>query len=187
MNTKFEIRRKIMHIVIGILALCLLLAFGWQFAIVLLLGSIIFLILAKKSKLKIIRWLIDKFERDDKKQKLPGFALFSLLFGISASYILFPVDIALASAMVSILGDSTAALIGNRIGKTRIYGKKTLQGTLGGFIFSFFGALLFLPLIDAVFISIIGMLFELLCPQKWDDNIFVPVASGIILVIKRLI
>jgi dolichol kinase len=87
------------------------------------------------------------------------------------------------------VGDPAAALIGSKLGSIKLYGKKTLEGSMA-FVFASFiafmvyASLLYdIPLVPLVQIAgvaaVTGAIAELYCPVPTiDDNLLVPVATA---------
>ncbi|MCF7805741.1 MAG: SEC59/DGK1/VTE5 family protein [Candidatus Marinimicrobia bacterium] len=98
--------------------------------------------------------------------------------------LLFPKFIAIAGLLTLSIGDSAAALIGRPFGKHKLYGEKTWEGTLAFLISSVIVVSLIpgIPIWAAILSSVAGACVELFF-NVVDDNIFIPVASGIVLVL----
>lgn len=88
-------------------------------------------------------------------------------------------DVAILATLYLILGDSSAALAGRHIGRTRIYGRKTLEGSLVGFSVDMAVAFVlpFLSFEAKVAGALVAVLSELL--PGLDDNLVIPLASGL--------
>jgi dolichol kinase len=69
-----------------------------------------------------------------------------------------------------------------KFGRTRIpYNKgKNLEGTLFGFLFGFLGAMIFVDPVRALIAATVAMLVESL-PSPINDNLTIPLASGLVL------
>jgi len=105
-----------------------------------------------------------------------------LALGIILSLILFPTPINYASIAIVSLGDSTASIFGKIFGKTLIpFNKgKSLEGSIAGFAFAFFGAAFFLHPLQAFIGAIVSTVVESL-PLPINDNLSTPLATGAIL------
>ena len=104
--------------------------------------------------------------------------------GIIISLLFFPAPIAYTSIAVLTLGDGFASIFGRIIGKTPIHfnRKKTLEGTICGFVCAFLGSIQFVnPLIALVAVSA-GMLAESI-PLPIDDNLVIPLSTGMTLIV----
>jgi dolichol kinase len=102
------------------------------------------------------------------------------LFSSVLTILLFPKPIAIASLLILILSDTSAALIGKGIGKHRVFGK-TVEGSAAFLICSLLIVWLYpgLDRFSGTLASVGATLIELL-PVRLDDNLTIPlVASGI--------
>jgi phosphoserine phosphatase/dolichol kinase len=108
-------------------------------------------------------------------------------FGIILPLIIFPPSTAYASIAILTLGDGSATLFGKKLGRTRFpFNKaKNLEGSFFGFIFAFLGANLFVDPLRAFIAATTGMLIECL-PTPVNDNLIVPIASGLALTLTLL-
>ena len=105
-----------------------------------------------------------------------------VFIGSCISVYLFNENVAIIAILVMSLSDSAAAIIGIKFGKTRLF-NKSLEGTLAFLISAFViihilsPAPLFLTLITAISVSII----ELTSIPSFNDNLLIPISTGIIL------
>jgi len=183
----FELARKSAHLIVGLCALSVIFYLGYVGTFLLIIAASLFIFLAhinKTRKMTLIDFLLRAFER--KNAKFPGKGLFTLLLGISLTYIIFPEDIAFGAMMVVIVGDTVSNLGGKYFGKIKLYKTRTLEGFLGGIVFSIIGAQLFLPLNEAIIASVVGMIIEIFCNETFDDNLFIPLASALSIFLFRL-
>ena len=191
MKNHFEIKRQLAHILLGFVSLLLLYLYGRYAVYGLLTTAVGFLFLAflNEHNLKIypINYLVKTFEREEYKNKLPGKGFFFLFFGIALTYIIFPKEIAFASIMILTFGDSSSTIFGISLGKNKLFLKKTIEGSLFGFIFSFLGAILFVHWGYALFASIVAAFIEILTPNDIDDNLLIPLFSGFAMMLLKLI
>jgi dolichol kinase len=93
--------------------------------------------------------------------------------------------LAVGAVMVAAIGDGMAAIIGIRFGKHRIRDKRTLEGSLAGFIFGFLAflplwVLLNIPLIYGLIAAVMLLLVDISAPPL-DDNLLNPIAIGLTL------
>jgi dolichol kinase len=95
---------------------------------------------------------------------------------------LFDPEVAAASLVFLIIGDTLAAMVGKAWGRTRIFGK-TLEGFLAGWVSSFLVAWALVPgfgpwpLLAA---SFVGAVVEIL-PIPVDDNFRIPLVTALVL------
>ena len=92
---------------------------------------------------------------------------------------LFPKPVAVLALMFLILGDTVAAIVGKWIGRVRLIGGKTLEGSIACFLVCF-GLTLLMPGVPPL-VGLVGALtatiFELL-PIPLDDNFRIPLSAG---------
>jgi dolichol kinase len=106
-----------------------------------------------------------------------------ILMSVCLSVLLFPKPIAVCALSFIIVGDTFAAIIGRPWGKHR-FGDKSIEGSLGCFA----GALLVacfapgIPLAIGIPGAVVATLVEA-APIKLDDNITVPLASGLVMLL----
>jgi len=100
--------------------------------------------------------------------------------GIMLSLILFPDPACYATIAILTLGDSSAMIFGKVLGRTAYsFNKiKSVEGSFFGFLFAFFGALVFVSPVKALIGATVGMLVECL-PLPISDNLTVPMSAGL--------
>lgn len=110
-----------------------------------------------------------------------------LLTGVLIVVLLFPRDIVLLTMLYLALADPLASLIGIKYGKDKLFGHKSLQGTLAAYVvcalltFSFLqthGILLDRIMIVTLLGGLIGCLAELIPIGNIDDNFTLPLVSA---------
>ncbi len=118
------------------------------------------------------------------KPELYEFATSPILFalGIAISLLIFPAPIRYVAITVLTLGDGFAHIFGMKFGNIRLpFNKgKNLEGTIFGFLFAFFAALIFVDPVKALIGAAVGMIMEGL-PLPVNDNLTMPLASGLVL------
>ena len=183
---KFEWNRQIFHIFLGI-AIVALLKFGFISKEAILIGIIMGIILSclsRKIKIPVIHPLLQKFERKQELEKFPGKGIIFYFIGVYIALLLFSKEIAMASIMVLALGDSISHIYGLHYGKIKHPLSKTkfLEGTIAGFIAGFLGAVIFIPLIEALTASLAAMIVEAIeikiGTEQVDDNLIMPFVAG---------
>jgi len=180
---KGELRRQFIHFLFGSFFIALIAVFGteyglWTLSTLLVLGLIVSLAIKKGYPMPVMFQIMEKVERSTEK-RLPGKA--ALLFFLSAiiTILVFQQqNIVLGALCVAVFGDAASTVFGLRFGKHRIAGKKTLEGTIGGILVSFFFLLFLFQWQIALLAAAIGMLAELL---PLDDNFTIPIAAGAML------
>ena len=111
-----------------------------------------------------------------------------VFIGSAATIFLFNEKVAIISLLVMSLSDSAAAIIGIKYGRTYLF-NKSLEGSSAFFITS---SIIIISLSPALFIvNIIAVLtsvvIELLSTPVLNDNLFIPVATGIILTVGGVV
>ncbi len=100
---------------------------------------------------------------------------------------LFPADIAFISLAFLAIGDTLAAVIGVRFGKRKIpKTDKSVEGTLACFIGTFLFAIFFINSIIALTGALVASIAEV-SKISIDDNIKIPIASGIMMSVVKLL
>jgi len=201
MNSKnkipiIEIKRKLLHIISGILPLLLLsynLINTFALFIMLCLGIAVS-ILSLKFRIPIVSYFLNNFERDKDKKNLPGRGLIFAFAGCILALKLFPFQISLAAIAILTFADPISYLVGCKFGKTKTFlcNTKNIEGSLAGALISSLIALFFVPLYLALPGAIVAMIFELLTIKiqnlELDDNFIIPLATGTaMLLIENLI
>jgi dolichol kinase len=102
-----------------------------------------------------------------------------LLIAVLLTIHLFDKPVAVLALAFLILGDTVAAIVGKSIGKHKLLGGKTVEGSLACFLMCL-GLSLLMPGIP-FFVGLVGattaMIFELL-PIPLDDNFRIPLSAG---------
>lgn len=92
----------------------------------------------------------------------------------------FEKTLAIICIFFMILGDMSAALVGKMWGRTKLLGKKSLEGSTACFLVCVAIALVKLDPIIAVVGALVATLVELM-PVPIDDNLTVPLVSGAVM------
>lgn len=129
---------------------------------------------------KIFGFIMRKHEKDSKKKNLNG-ATYVLLSAVIV-ILIFPKVFVVTAFAVLIIGDSSAALIGRKFGKTKFL-LKSLEGTLAFFVSSCFVVLL-APKVEGnlteyaigIIAVAVGAITENISGEWADDNFTIPIA-----------
>ncbi len=187
--TPLEIRRQLLHIVLGLVLVTLLnhgILDTWSLFWILVLGIIISWI-SVHHRIPIIGWFLDKFER---KQVRPGKGVITYFIGVILALQLFPMEIAYAAILILAVGDGVSSLIGpfGKL-KTKLSDKKLLEGTIAGAAFGGSAAMVFVTPLEAFIAAFIAMVFEAMeirFNQKLlNDNVTIPLVAGVVIVLLR--
>ncbi len=186
-----SLRRRLFHMSAG---LCIVVAFWFLPKIPLLvsLGSLTFLFLIfELTRLRvpgINRWFIAHFEsisREKERSSLTGSSY--VLIAALVSYLAFGKEIAILCVSFLAVGDVAAAVVGQRFGRTRLWGK-ALEGDLAcffsclaiGFILYYLGLNVILPTIA---IGAIGAAVGQAIQTPVDDNLTIPLLAGVLMAV----
>lgn len=184
--TKGELARKAIHYTASLIPLLYYFFFERRTALVILGIISVVILVAEVSRmlipalsslyLRIFGWMIREHEA---KNSLTG-ATF-VFIGSFLTIFFFPREIATTVLLFLTVGDPTACLFGMSFGKIKIF-NKTLEGTLA-FVVSSFIATIWVPGIPlhVKFAGVITAAAVELLPKKFDDNIAIPIISGIII------
>lgn len=188
-DAKFELRRQLLHIVVGVLLIASLFISAHLYRangpvyleFVIFLGLLVLLVMihdrSSSKRSGITSTLFSAFERPGARQ---GYGAFWYGMGTLLLFVFINDINFLAASLVALgIGDGIATLVGSR-GKMRnpLNPKKTVEGTLAFFIstaaisFFFIGPLAFV-------LALLTALVESL-PPKFDDNFTIPLVCIII-------
>lgn len=124
--------------------------------------------------------------RQSEKDGFSGLPFYAL--GSSISLYLFQEKLAILSIFFLVFADPISSLFGILLGKDKILPNKSIQGSMAGFFTCYLITMLFLRehdvtstnvLVYCVIAGIIGSLSELLSAFNIDDNLTIPVVSGL--------
>lgn len=104
-----------------------------------------------------------------------------MLISVVICIAVFPPDIAFVAISFLAIGDTLAALIGRKFGKRKLFGtNKSLEGSIACFLGTFIFALFYLNPLIAFSGAFAAALAESI-PIWVDDNIKVPIISGVVM------
>lgn len=181
-----ELKREILHILVGITALFLLIyniISPLIIFIILAIGVFVSLLILK-IRIPLISWFLDNFERNKDKNMLPGRGIIFAVAGSLLALELFDLDIALASIIILTFADPISHLFGKAFGRTKspINKTKNIEGHIAGAIISSLMAMFFVHPILAISGAITAMLFESIVIEiqkiQLDDNLIIPLVAG---------
>ncbi len=186
--------RKIWHISIGTACLITVLrssepTFFWgKVTMGIALAGFIFDLVRKKAPAlnKIVLKVMGPLMRRSEREGMTGLPFYAL--GCSISLFFFQRDIALMSCMFLIFADPISSFFGVLYGKDKLLPNKSLQGAVAGFFTCYLICLFYLVntatigthlLIFSIIAGLIGALSELISAFNIDDNLTIPVISGL--------
>lgn len=135
------------------------------------------------------RKLIMRLDRDNLPRPFMG--PFWFYMGFFLAYLLFPLEIAMASCAILSVGDALSTLVGKSIGRREYLPGKTAEGSMAFFAGAFFVAALMVSPIMAFTGALVGALVEPLPSLKHfkklssrdliDDNLLIPLVAGLVM------
>jgi dolichol kinase len=182
MKLNLEVKRKIAHILLGVL-IVLMLSFGIINKIHIFFLTILIIILSflnKKHKIPIVYRLMHTLERDENVGKFPGKGLIFYFIGVFLVLSFFPLDIAIPAILILAFADSVGHLFGIKYGKKKhpYVSTKFVEGWIAGFIAGFIAAFVFVPWPEALAASFFAMLVDgieiKIGAEEIDDNLIIP-------------
>jgi dolichol kinase len=148
----------------------------YTFVAVIFIGVIIADAVSRGIKIPLFSYLINKLEREG---SFPGKGALFFFVGVLFCLQFFGSEITVTSIIVLSVLDSVSTVAGVNFGKTKIFGKKTLEGMLAGIAASVIVLAIFTSPATAVILSVVAGITELLSPV--DDNLTIPLTVCIVL------
>jgi diacylglycerol kinase (CTP) len=193
-RSDLHILRKLWHMSTGAIGLFIFLHSGqsqnfWATVILLIaLGG--FSMDLVRNKVPVLNKLVIKFMgplmRRSEKDGVSGLPFYAL--GVSLSLFFYSRDIAIVSTMFLVFSDPLSSFFGVLYGKDKILPNKSLQGAVAGFFTCYLITLFYAMntselgthlLIFAIVSGVIGSASELVSAFNIDDNLTIPVISGL--------
>ena len=193
-RSELHLLRKLWHIGTGSLALYLYYKTDFNKSIwpiaafVIVIGEFIFDFFRLKSQRvnKLAFKVGGPFYRDSEKSGISGLPYYAL--GVALSLFFFKESIALLSIWYLVFSDPLSSFFGVLFGKDKILPNKSLQGSAAGFCTCYLITLFYCLnyanphqniLGFAILAGLIGSISELLSAFGVDDNLTIPVVSGL--------
>lgn len=176
-----ETKRKVLHIVSGMVFLAMLMLFGRTKLIALLVaillgGLVVINLLFLKMKVPITGWFVRNFERS--QVRFPGYSTAWYVAGLLIAATVLRPQGEIAAVICSLaLGDGISAIYGER-GKRKLFYNpdKTLEG-LAAFFVATLVSVIFVGWVGIPF-AIAAAIFESL-PIGIDDNFSIPLFGAV--------
>jgi dolichol kinase len=189
-----HLARKIWHFATGFLGIILYFKIGFSLFYVgvtcVALALIFFMLdfirlrseVVNKVFCKTTRWIL----RDSEVNQLAGHSFYAL--GVGLSLLLFEKDVALLSILFLVFADPLSSLIGGVYGREKFLPNKSIEGSLTCFIVCYALSFFFLKsmgysgtkmFVFSLIAGVVGSFSELISAFKVDDNLTIPVVSGI--------
>lgn len=186
-----EIKRKVIHLGNSVIPLSYYFFVQDRITMVWILFSVTIFFVAVDYFRYHIEWIQKWFgiffssmlRKHELEGKLTG-ATWAFIGG-TISVFIFEKDIAVLALLFMSVGDTVAALIGQRYGTTKI-GKKTIEGFAGGLVSCIFISIFFPSVIwiNRIAGSLTASLIEL-SSIPIDDNLMIPIISGGVMTLLR--
>ena len=200
MRSDLHIVRKLWHMTTGLLGLAVYKKSGLSTDVtataLLIFSACSFLVeylrLRNEKMNQMLMVVMKPVMRESEKNSVSGMPFYAL--GVSLSLFFFPETIAILSILFLIFADPIASFCGILFGRDKILPNKSLQGTIAAFSVCYIVTLVYglihaSPsmnlLVFAIFAGLIGAISEL-CSQFVDDNLCIPVISGLGLFLLNL-
>lgn len=189
LRERFEFRRQIFHLFLGVSIVFLLKIqlINVQVLLFIFIIGLIISYLSLKKKIPYIHKLLLLFDREKDIYSFPGKGCIYFILGSLITVYLFPPNIAMAGIMIMSLGDSLSVIIGKYYGRiTHPFNRKRkIEGLAAAIFASTLGALFFVPFVQAFIASFTAMFLESFTIKVFgfeiDDNLIVPIVSGLVL------
>ncbi|MFB6203925.1 MAG: diacylglycerol/polyprenol kinase family protein [Candidatus Nanohaloarchaea archaeon] len=183
---RFETRRKLVHVLEGVLGIAVIYLDLQPLAVfsALLMVGIVLSYAAREGDHPFLDFFVDRLGRED--PTLPGQGSLFMLAGFIAAVLVLPAEAAMAAVATVAFGDSAAAFIGRYYGRTRnpLNDGKTVEASVAGFVLSSFAAGFFVSPGSAVLMSFAAMVVEAwpahLGGYELDDNFSMPVVAALV-------
>jgi len=193
-RSDLHLLRKLWHISTGSVGLFLFLKSGQDTQLtafitlaIALAGFIVDIVRARSTRFNgIIIRIMGPLMRRSEKEGMSGLPFYAL--GVSLSLFFYSKDVAILSIMFLVFSDPLSSFFGVLYGKDKIMPNKSLQGAVAGFFTCYLITLFYTMnnvtlgnhmLVFAVVAGLIGALSELVSAFNIDDNLTIPVLSGL--------
>lgn len=193
LRTDLHIARKIWHMSSGLTGLFIYKKIGADpdhaatFLLILSLVAFAFEYLRLKNNTinNLLMMVAGPVMRESERTSISGLPFYAL--GISLSLFFFPERIALLATLFLIFADPIASFCGILFGRDKILPNKSLQGTIAAYsvcyVVTLVYGLYYLPtslnlVLFASLAGVVGAISEM-CSQFVDDNLCIPVISGL--------
>lgn len=182
-----HVGRKLYHLIGGLVLLSLYFLFGRPASVVIYAVLFLFVLAVEIVRLRdarfnqFIRRRFSSFIRESEATRFTGTAPYVL--GVGLTLLLYRTDIAAAAVCFLAFGDVAATAVGERWGRTKISGTKSLEGTLAFFAAAALSGVLLqtsgihLPHGLILAGALVAACVEIL-PLPVNDNLAIPVVSG---------
>jgi len=183
-----EVLRKTVHLLVGI---CIALAIPYfdkgmvlaAFVLAIFIGCILSDAISKGYRLPLVSRVVSLLEREE---VMPGKGTLYFAIGVFFVLVFFPLGVVIPAILCLAVLDGVATLVGIHYGRHKIWGSKSLEGTLAGTACTWVVLLLATPIgiFPAALAAVTAGFVELLSPV--DDNLTIPLGVCIVLTLIAL-
>jgi dolichol kinase len=203
-RTSVHLARKVWHSGTGALGIGIYNYSGWDalFLGQVLIGIAVFAFIFEWLRLRVeplnrvFCRLAAPLMRDTELNAPTGFAFYAL--GVGLTLIFFDRDVAMLACCYLVFADPVASLVGVKIGKTKIWNGRSLEGTFAFFTIALFINYYFYHLgffqdvknfaLFSIITAISAAISEVVCHGKYlDDNMVIPLVAGVIITVSALL
>lgn len=183
---KIEFRRQFVHVVLGLVFIALMYFLEFNQAVltigVISLAGFVLSLLIKKGLVKssLLDSIIGAVTRKH-EIRITGEPALWFALGTMLTILFFPVkSIVIGALIVLTFGDATSTIVGKKLGKIRLKGNRTFEGSIAGIIIATLLLTPFFSLQTAFIAAFLGMLSEYF---PFNDNVTMPLVAAIVLAI----
>jgi phytol kinase len=177
-----ELRRKLSHLAFGVFLAFLVISPWHVLAIILNVSLIIGVFAAAYLNERFhVAFIARVFAYYNASNRPATKAAITFFAGCLFAVLLFPPLNAALAILVLSVGDGAAAVIGHYLGRHKLFNGKTLEGSVAFFISAFVVLVLFITPTKAGVIALIAAATELTTPAYLDDNLSIPIITGLLL------
>lgn len=193
-RSDLHLLRKIWHMGVG--SLCLLVYYqtgelqnlwAWAIFLVAVSGFLFDFLRGRYAKLnEYVLLLMGPFMRSSERHGMSGLPFYAL--GVSIALHLFQKEVAMLAIMFLVYSDPISSFFGIIYGKDKIMPNKSLQGAIAGFFTCYLISLFYGMFYHAqgqsllwfsVLGGVVGAISEMMSAFNIDDNLTIPVISGL--------
>ena len=193
MIAQSELRRKIVHIILGtVLSLLYFHGVLTRGRFLALLGAVIFMFFIYLFwEIPVLHQFMLLVEREEDMKRFPGIGAIFFVVGFTLAAWLFPRDIALAAMLILTWADGVSVIAG-AFGHIPFFNKKkSWEGIIAGILAGGAASLVAVSAFEGLIAATLAMFVEgidlTIAGWRVNDNLTVPLVSGVVMVALRLI
>jgi len=193
MIAQSELRRKIVHILLGtVLSLLYLYGILTRGRFLALLGGVLFMFLFYLFwEIPVLHQFMLLVEREEDMKRIPGIGAIFFVVGFTLAAWLFPHDIALAAMLILTWADGGSVIAG-AFGHVPFFNrKKSWEGIIAGILAGGAASLVAVSAFEGLIAATLAMFVEGMDLEivgwRVNDNLTVPLVSGLVMIGLRFI